>query len=370
MAYLTSAKKAEIARAWRSTMPRKAMEALLDEIAAALASDIGGEESYEDAGLVALGVVRIEAAVEDGETVVIGDDTYEFDTDDAITEGNIQVDVSGGSEVASQGTLTVDTQPLSGDTMTIGTKEYTFVPDGTANADGEIDVGEDLAGAKVNIVAAINGEDGFSTAHTLVTAADFVTNDCVITAITPGTAGDDIATTETFDEATNVFDAVKLGTTTAGVDATADEATAALETVINASATEAVVADKIDANEVLILADAVGDVTLAMSETMGGANNTVWDTAMGEGAAVADKKMVTLVRVPTATEVATGNLHVALDFEPVMVLAQVRVTTTGAAKAWDGDVIITGGSNPYVTLNNDGSTDWATTDTIHIMAAE
>jgi len=34
--------------------------------------------------------------VADGETVTIGDEVYEFDTDSTITEGNIQVDVSGG----------------------------------------------------------------------------------------------------------------------------------------------------------------------------------------------------------------------------------------------------------------------------------
>ena len=121
--------------------------------------------------------------------------------------------------VASQGTLTVDTQPIVGDTFTIGTKVFTFVTDETAAADGEVDVGADLADAKVQIVAAINGTD-HNDAHTQVTAAAFATNDCVITAITKGVTGDLIATTETFDEGTNVFDDVTLGTTTAGVDST------------------------------------------------------------------------------------------------------------------------------------------------------
>ena len=42
----------------------------------------------------------------------------------------------------------------------------------------------------------------------------------VITAITKGVTGDEIATTETFTAGTNVFDAATLGTTTAGVDGT------------------------------------------------------------------------------------------------------------------------------------------------------
>lgn len=122
--------------------------------------------------------------------------------------------------ISSQGTLTMDTQPTAGDTMTIGNKTYTFTADGTAAADGEIDVGADLADAKTLVIGAINGTDGINTAHTEVTAGTFSTDDLPITAITKGVAGDLIATTETFTEATNVFDASTLGTTTAGVNST------------------------------------------------------------------------------------------------------------------------------------------------------
>lgn len=122
--------------------------------------------------------------------------------------------------VASAGTLTVAVQPIAGDTFTIGTKLYTFVADGTAAADGEVDVGFDLADAKTVIVACINGTDANNTANAFVTAAAFSGNDSVLTAITPGTAGDLIATTETFDNVGNLFDAVTLGTTVAGVNGT------------------------------------------------------------------------------------------------------------------------------------------------------
>jgi len=123
--------------------------------------------------------------------------------------------------VAAQGTLTIDTQLIVGDTMTIGDKTYTFTTDGTAAAEGEIDVGADLADVKTLIPLAINGTDGNNTANTLVTsAAAFVSNDLTITAKTKGIAGDQIATTETFDAVTNIFDASTLGTTTAGVNGT------------------------------------------------------------------------------------------------------------------------------------------------------
>lgn len=145
--------------------------------------------------------------------------------------------------VAAQGTLTVDTQPLADDTMTIGTKEYTFMADGTASADGEIDVGADLADVKTLIVAAINGTDGINTAHTLVTAGDFDSNDCVLTASSVGTSGNSIATTETFSAETNVFDAATLGTTTAGVD----ETITGLVDLVGGESWRTI-ADKLDAN--------------------------------------------------------------------------------------------------------------------------
>ena len=89
--------------------------------------------------------------------------------------------------------------------LTIGEKVYLpFVPVGTDNADGEVSVGEDLAGAKLALVAAINGKDDHNTAHPLVTAAEFgVADACVITAIVGGTAGDDIDTIETFTAGSN-----------------------------------------------------------------------------------------------------------------------------------------------------------------------
>lgn len=122
--------------------------------------------------------------------------------------------------VAAVGTLTLAVQPTAGDTMTIGTKVYTFTTDGTADADGEIDVGTDLADAKTILIAAINGTDGINTAHLLVTAGTFSTNNLPITAKTKGLAGSSIATTETFTSGSNVFDATTLGATTEGVNGT------------------------------------------------------------------------------------------------------------------------------------------------------
>ena len=129
-------------------------------------------------------------------------------------EGTISGIATDGDQ--AQGTQTLDTQPTAGDTMTIGTKVYTFTGVGDDDANGEISIGADLAGAQANVVAAVNGTDDHNSANTLVTIGNFAANDAIITAIVPGTTGNSIVTTETFTAPTNIFDAATLGTTKAG----------------------------------------------------------------------------------------------------------------------------------------------------------
>lgn len=223
----------------------------------------------------AYGTLTISGVAIDGETIVIGTDTYEFAADVAqsVTSGNFAIDIESDT-TASQGTLTVDTQVTAADEMVIGTKTYTFVADGSESADGDISIGTDLATGKVNIVAAINGTDGINTAHTLVSAATFATDDCVITALVGGVAGDLIPTTSTFTTGTNVFDAVTLGTTQAGVDCVAGDAVTAVVASITANATNSVTA-----------ADGAGDTVVATYGIVGTSGNVIATTeAMANGA--------------------------------------------------------------------------------------
>lgn len=128
--------------------------------------------------------------------------------------------------VASQGTLTIAEPVTDGDQFTIDTQEYTLLD--TPLAAYDIAIGADEAATKVNIVAAINasgtpGTEYFAGTleHPTVVATTFAVDDCVLTAKVGGAAGDLIATIESGQElthASNVFDGVTLGTTTAGVD--------------------------------------------------------------------------------------------------------------------------------------------------------
>ena len=215
--------------------------------------------------VAASGTLTISGVVIDGETVTCGADVYEFAADDAqtVTGSNIAVDITSYADKA-QGTLTVDTQPTSGEVFVLGAKTYTFVPLGTANADGEVDIGADVAAAKVNIVAAINGSDGYNVASTVATAATFAANDCVVTALIGGTAGNSIVSTTTMAGGTNAWDAGTLGTTTAGTDCSAPNAVTALVAAEVASGTEDVTFSDgagdtvdIDANTKGVLANSI-----------------------------------------------------------------------------------------------------------------
>lgn len=239
--------------------------------------------------------LTVSGVVVDGEKVTIGTDVYEFCSDAAQTPTvptNIPVDIEANA-TKSHGTLTMDTQPLAGDKVTIGEKIYTFVPVGTDTADGEVSIGADLAEAKVNIVAAINGTDEINTPHPLVSAADFVVNDCVITALIGGVAGDAIATTEAFTAGTNIFVSVTLG---GGADCTAANAITALVAAITASDTQGVGAVDGDADTVVLTADVAGaagnDIAIAETLTNGAFANAATKLSGGVNGTAPNGKIV------------------------------------------------------------------------------
>lgn len=205
--------------------------------------------------------LTISGPVFDGETVVIGDDIYEFVANangEASNPLYFPVDIFEYT-TQSTGTLKVDTQPTAGDTMTIGGKEYIFVPDGTANADGEISIGTDIDTAQANIVAAINGAEGsYNTPNAKVSIGNFdaETDTAIITALVGGVAGNLIETTSNFTAVSNMF-----GTSTLddGSNCIASNAVLALTAAINEYDTMGVTADDKTVNTVLITSDVAGE---------------------------------------------------------------------------------------------------------------
>lgn len=322
-------------------------------------------------GKRALNVLEIDSDDSaDGDTITIGADVYEVDTEDVenVTGANIALDCSGDTTEKSQATFTVTVQPTSGETISLGVdagaKVYTFVPDGTGNADGEIDVGADLAEAKLNIVGAIMGvaPQAHCDPHTQATMAAFSGNDSVLSAIIGGVVGDLIECTEAM--ANGSFDAGTFGTTNAGVDPLAAEVTDALIAAITASGTELVAAVDIGTAEVLIIADAVGVITIACTETLTGTG--VWAAAnMYGGSAAGGTAIVAQARVPNAVEASVANMHFQFDFNVAFVNVVIRATSTGIVLAWDGGITVTAG---LVTIDNDGAADWDADDTVYVLA--
>lgn len=321
--------------------------------------------------LANLCVLRVSGVVSDGELLTVttpaGAVVLEFDTDAAYTAGRIRADISAGGTKASQ-TLTLTENAANTNTVTIGAIVYTLQTTLT-NVAYNVKIGADASATIDNLIAAITGGAGAgtlyaaaTTAHPLVTAAAGSGDTMVATARYTGTAANSYATTDTLAGSS------AWGNTTllSGAQPTAEQGIDALVLAWNAGQGQ-YQAVKISASEVLFIDSDYGNTPATFVETM--ANGAVSAAAAYRGrkatASTGPVAPAIVAMVPTAVEVLTGNLHVVFPFTPAAVLIDVRVTSTGARKAWDGGYTITAGR---VTLDNSGSTDWAATDTVTIVA--
>ena len=250
----------------------------------------------------ASGTLTIGGVVIHGETVTIGSRVYEFVAGAAAQSGRVAVNIAA-SMAAAQGTLTMDTQPTAGDTVTVGTRTYVWVAAGTADNPGEISRGADLAAAKLAFVAAINGTDSVNTANSLVSAAAFTSDTCVLTARIEGTVGNAIVTTETFTAGSNVFDAGTLGTTTAGTDCSAANAVTALVAAITGDTSAVVTAVDGAGDTVVVTAKATGTAANSYASTETMANGSWGSATLTGGVAAASGTCYVTVTNATAESV-------------------------------------------------------------------
>lgn len=137
----------------------------------------------------------------------------------------------------------------------------------------------------------------------------------------------------------------------------------ALVDVITEEGTEAITAVQISVNEILLKDDEVGQAAVALSEALGGANNTI-ETTTASGKDKGANFSMSVNRTPTAQEVAIGNLHVAVPFTPTEAYVKVRDSSNNIV-AWDGAVGIDG-TNNIVTIGNGGAVDWAADSTVSL----
>lgn len=187
----------------------------------------------------------------------------------------------------------------------------------------------------------------------------------------------DVADTETvsiggtvfeFDRSANGVTAGRVAVTGHSDDTPANASTA-LVTAINATTSCPMSAVKIGSNEVLLISKAYGAMGHACTETLAGSNNAFAASTSYGGRAPGGARHAVAARVPTSTEVALGTLQFPLSFVPSSYNVQVRVTSTGVVKAWDGAVTVDS-TNKVLKMDNAGSTDWAATDTVFIQIFE
>lgn len=239
-------------------------------------------------GTYATGTLTLTGVVKEGERFTIGADTFEFDADGVITPGRIAVDLSAFM-VRSQGTLTLGGAiPADGDTCTIGATTYRFK--NTMAQINDVQRGISVDDCIDNLVAAVNGAAGAgtlyytgTTANSLATAAKTSGTTMVVTNIVYGTVGDSTPTTESFTDILNVFDAVTLGTTTAGVDCPAADADGAIISEYNTHATETITATQGGGTTVVFTYDSYGVFTTATTSSM--ANGSFGAATLGSGVA-------------------------------------------------------------------------------------
>lgn len=155
-----------------------------------------------------------------------------------------------------------------------------------------------------------------------------------------------------------------------GTDPSAAEFTTALAAAMNGANNGGLVeAVRVSANEVLVIdRSSNSHVAKACTETLTGSNNAWANATSYGGAGTPDgiPNFALVKRAAIAQEVTLGNLHFVFDFAPVSVVVQVR-DSSGVAKAWDGAVTITG---KRVIVDNTGSTDFAATDVVTLLATQ
>lgn len=173
------------------------------------------------------------------------------------------------------------------------------------------------------------------------------------------------------DTFTCVASAPAAGQFVPGADAAASITNIAA--VINANNTQDLTAIALAGVGVLVVSDRAGARGLACTETLAGTNNA-WSAARMYGGTGIDEEgnlraFDVIAITPTAVEVAVGRAAVRLGFVPSAWFIQVR-DSSGVSKAWDGAAALDSGDTRVLLLNNAGSTDWAATDEIVILAVE
>ena len=236
-----------------------------------------GDEFLFSSGTNATGNLTFSGTVSDGETIVVGADGYEFDSDNVKSANKFKVDISSNT-IASKNTLVMKINPANGDSITIDTVSYKFKT--ALDEPYSIKIGAGVTNTIDNLISAINGSTGAGTkyystitAHTKVSATLEGTNNIIITAKTPGSLGNTIITTSIFTNYNNRFESTTL---LLGQDCSADNAINALISSINTNKTIPITVQK---NNNIIIFTYVNPGNVGNVITSSTTRNALWDSS-------------------------------------------------------------------------------------------
>jgi hypothetical protein len=293
--------------------------------------------------------------------------------------------------------LTIEEPPINLDTITIDAQVYRLMT--TPDQAFDIDLGADEDATKVNIIAAINasGTEGVeyfagTTEHPTVSAAAFIVDDALFTAKTPGTAGDAIVFTETFDDGGNVMDGSgTLGGDTAGTAAdtiTIGGKTYTWQTVLTnvdgnifigldlaASKLNLVAAVGLTGNSGRQYAEAMTantDATMAVFISDDTILTAIESDATTGNAVTTTETFLAVTNIFDATTLGTttlGESGVETELDKFSNITDVSVLRNGAGD-WDVTFTLGTGDRPLITFSADNLSGGSTTDVSETVAGE
>lgn len=271
-------------------------------------------------GGVAMNVLRLASNVANGERIVIGSDTFEIDI------------INTDSTINTTAALVSETETV------LAMADHGLVTGNLLRIENEIcRVKKVIDEDTIVIQRGVSG----TTIATHVTDSDIYVSDAAPAA-----------------------PLIPIGLVTT---LTPTAAAPAIVDTINDYNTGGVAAYSVSVNEIVIQTrEGKLPRLLPTTETLAGANNE-WAAAAMYGSVVTEVRGVALAqRAANATEAALDHMLFNFPFTVTSYMVQVR-TSAGALKTWDGAITVSG---KKVTVTNGGSTDWAATDVISVLASE
>lgn len=157
--------------------------------------------NYDDVGNTDGSTNAFVGFLDNGAAIQFPNDSEAFQTIDGLSPDDDNF--VEAALVAAIGTLTLTAVPLNTETVTLGSKTYTFQTV-LVDAANNVLIGADEEASLDNLKAAVNGEAGAGTLYGTATVintdaslTDLPGDQVLATAITPGAAGNSLATTET-----------------------------------------------------------------------------------------------------------------------------------------------------------------------------